>query len=985
MKNIWRLAAMGLFLPSLLYGQNFNNGFSFFLPGQDTSRQTFLPYFPAKSIGDHSFVTIDAQGHFALDGQRIRFWGTNSVADGAFPALDQSWYVAGRLRKMGFNLVRLHHLDNNWSDGSLFQQGSNTRHLNTVMLQRMEKYIDELKRNGIYINMNLHVSRTFTAQDGVVEADSIKDYGKGVSFFDPQLLPLYKEYAQQLLTHVNPYTGKALLDDPVMAMLEITNENSLYRLWRDGSLSHFKQGGQLSVRYLKLLDQRWIDFLRSKYGNDESLKAAWAFGSRNSSGTDLVRDPGFETKPVNQNWQLELHGSSHASMGSEVSRPFTELLCARILVSSADGTDWHIQWKQVGASLAKDSLYTLSFAVRSADRATMAASVMRDDSPWTTYGYRQIQVTPDWQVFTLSFRPSEACDRIVRISFSLGQTANTYWFDEVHLMPATVTGLAAGESLSGTVRRLDYSECVAFTPQRVMDISEFYIHLQESFYAEMEKFLKNELGVRVPMVRTNWNVGPADLLVQSAGDYLDNHAYWDHPSFPNEPWSATDWTINNTAMVLEPDGGIMPSLFGGVATVAKPFTVSEYNHPFPNRYQSEGILFLCSYAAFHDVDAVMQFDYGGSAAGWDTDKIDSYFSIHRNSGMMALMPACAYAFRNGLIQPAQQTLPLALSREQILALPRTDTSGWQGVQLFDKRLALEHAVRNATFTAAKPFEPANLPSVQGPPYVSDTGELDWDPRGFFQTVTDRFVSFTGFANRYANRQIGPLKIISADDFASVTWLSLDDQPLSASKYSLFTVSTKTQNSGMIWDGIHTIHNNWGKAPTVMAPVRLTMEWTFQADSITVYPLTSKGADLWEGTGYRSIRPNTFLVTIDLGQDHTLWFGVERFGEMTAVAVEADRPATLMLYPAFPNPSNGSTPVSISFQLATPTEVTLQVFDIQGRRVFECVAGRMDQGRHALEWRAAKMADLANGVYFVRLLLQTNAGPMEKIEKILLLR
>jgi hypothetical protein len=164
-----------------------------------------------------------------------------------------------------------------------------------------------------------------------------------------------------------------------------------------------------------------------------------------------------------------------------------------------------------------------------------------------------------------------------------------------------------------------------------------------------------------------------------------------------------------------------------------------------------------------------------------------------------------------------------------------------------------------------------------------------------------------------------------------------------------------------------------------------MEWTLQADSITVYPLNTRGADFWEGTGYRSIRPNTFLVTIDLGMDHTLWYGVERYGQSTAVAFDQVQPTTFQVYPPFPNPSNGSIPVSVSFQVSAPTQVAMQVFDVQGRLVFEHQAGKVAQGRHAWAWPVDRNSTLANGMYFVRLAVPSMGGQAEKYAKVLLLR
>lgn len=234
-----------LFISTLSFAQSFNNGFNFYLPSSDSSSQKFLPAFPKAAIGDNEFVSINTEGKFSVNGKRIRFWGTNSGADAAFPSKSIAGAMSGRLRKFGFNLIRLHHLDNPWSSKSLLGTTS-TRQLNQPYLDILENYIANLKANGIYVNMNLHVSRTFRAADGVTDYDSIPEFGKCVNFIDPYIMQLHKEYAQQLLTHVNPYTGKALVEDPVMAMVEITNENSLYRNWRSNQLKPIAEGGILT-------------------------------------------------------------------------------------------------------------------------------------------------------------------------------------------------------------------------------------------------------------------------------------------------------------------------------------------------------------------------------------------------------------------------------------------------------------------------------------------------------------------------------------------------------------------------------------------------------------------------------------------------------------------------------------------------------------------------------------------------------------------
>jgi hypothetical protein len=53
-------------------------------------------------------------------------------------------------------------------------------------------------------------------------------WGKGLTLFDPRLIALEKEYAKNLLTHVNPYTGAEYRNESAIAIVELLNENALY-------------------------------------------------------------------------------------------------------------------------------------------------------------------------------------------------------------------------------------------------------------------------------------------------------------------------------------------------------------------------------------------------------------------------------------------------------------------------------------------------------------------------------------------------------------------------------------------------------------------------------------------------------------------------------------------------------------------------------------------------------------------------------------
>lgn len=79
---------------------------------------------------------------------------------------------------------------------------------------------------------------------------------------------------------------------------------------------------------------------------------------------------------------------------------------------------------------------------------------------------------------------------------------------------------------------------------------------------------------------------------------------------------------------------------------------------------------------------------------------------------------------------------------------------------------------------------------------------------------------------------------------------------------------------------------------------------------------------------------------------------------------------------FPNPSTGST--ALTFSLDEPADVTLEVFDVLGRRVATLADGPFPVGDQSLTWDAEA---LSSGLYVVRL----QAGPVAASQTITLTR
>jgi hypothetical protein len=832
--------------------------------------------------------------------------------------------------------------------------------------------------------VNLHVGRTFNALDGVAKYDSLPEMGKLINYFDPQILLLHKEYAKQLLTHTNPYTGKLLRNDPVMAWVELTNENSLYRGWHDNQIKTHADGGMLPYRHVRMLDSLWIAYLKSKYPSTDSLQSAWNIGSGIGQNTDKVRDGGFETL-VSLNWKIENDGTGSASMANDSVNAYQGKYSGKLIVNQADGVDWHLQFKQVGLSITKDSVYRIAFAVRADSIRTISVSVTKETSPYTWYGGISLPLTPQWKTFSFSIKPPETIVDDVRLSFSVGSTKGIYWFDNVSFGGINTQGLLAGESFeSNTIRRIDYTECSGFTDQRVKDMSVFYLQLEENYFSSMRSFLKDSLGVNVPIVGTNWNIGAADCAGMSSMDFMDNHAYWDHPSFPSIPWSSTDWLINNTSMVNS-DGGTISGLMGGTPMLNKPYTISEYNNVFPNRYQTEGVLFLASYASFHDADGFMFFDYNGSSSDeWETDKIVSYFDLQRNTAMMSLIPSCALEYRSGMVKKYQQLVTLQYHPDTYLLLPKIDFSKWGGLSLYSQKLSLKYGVRTASYHAGSTTDFSSLPTDPVNPYTTDTKQLVWDTGGLFTVSAPGFNGATGFINLFPNHSFGAMTLVSANDFGTLTWISLDADSLPSARTSLMTVSSRIQNVNMVWDGIHTFHNNWGQMPTQLQPLTIQTNLHMYADSLVVRPLDPNGNPGSSTKTYYPSSPNMFAVTMDQKTDRTVWFGIDAYGNgVTSVAgTDQHLPKNYSLSQNYPNPFNPKT--TIRYGLPNRSIVRLVITNTLGQQVALLENGEKEGGYHEVEWNA----NVSSGIYFYRIQATAIDDPNNhcvETKKMLLLR
>jgi hypothetical protein len=229
--------------------------FSFVIPDSDTTHtlvdMSGLNKGPAGASG---FVRVD-KGHFVDgNGERIRFFGTNLTFNSCFPDKQTAVLIAGRLSKLGMNVVRFHHMDNQPVPGGIWD--STMKEFDEDQLDRLDWLVYQLKIHGIYSNINTHVSRDYPGSD----YPDVEDFhfGKSIDQFYPPYIEMQKDYAKKLLHHRNPYTGTIYSEEPAVAFVEVNNENSL--------ISNWKYLPQLNAAHRAELGRQWKAWLADNAG-----------------------------------------------------------------------------------------------------------------------------------------------------------------------------------------------------------------------------------------------------------------------------------------------------------------------------------------------------------------------------------------------------------------------------------------------------------------------------------------------------------------------------------------------------------------------------------------------------------------------------------------------------------------------------------------------------------------------------------------------
>jgi hypothetical protein len=810
--------------------------FPFVIPWDDAAPGlTDLSALNDKPAGKDGPVTVK-DGQLFAGGKRLRIFGVNLCFGANFPAKEVAPRLAARLAKLGVNCVRFHHMDMFSAPAGIFAPDGRA-----LAAERLDFFIAQLKAQGIYTNLNLHVSRSHPDRPKAEKAGN-PNFDKGVDNFSAAMIAAQKDFARALLGHVNPYLGTSYAQEPAVAFVEINNENALLFEWQTGGLDG------IAAPYREELSAHWTQWLTAKHG--KNLAAVWSQGAR-AAGPELLQNGSFAEGGAG--WLAEQHEGTSVQASYEDGG-------ARLAVSGAAKEAWHAQFAQSGLKLAPGESYAVRLRAKASGREKISVALAQAHAPWKVLASRTVELTPEWREVRIDLAVGEGDENARLVFGSLARSrATTFWFDDVSLRTTDVDGAVVRDA-AGRIPAFTKNDYARRTKIAQEDWLRFLWSREEAYWPGMYRFLREELGVRGLIIGTQ--LGWSPFPIQQQMDVIDSHAYWQHPHFPGRDWDLANWTVQNTPMAGAPDGGTLARL-ALQRVVGKPYVCTEYNHSAPNQYDAETFPLVLAYAALQDWDGVFAFAYSHRGDDWERGFFSSFFDIDRHPVKLATLPGAVALFRRGDVAAAKTDATVRVSEEQVFAQLRRG----------GPRISAEHfgvpkmaaLVRRVGLGLGASSAPPAQREGGGPVYRSETGELTWDTgRGAVLIDTPRSKAAIGRAGEYV---LGEVRVSIASPWACVQATVSEGESWAVVRRALITVAGAAQNTGMQWtsEAKDSVGKNWGQAPSLVEGVRVKV----------ALPGQPKRAWALDERGQRGREVPLAGEVLASGPEHgTLWYEVE---------------------------------------------------------------------------------------------------------------
>ncbi|MBT3380770.1 MAG: hypothetical protein HN742_25310 [Lentisphaerae bacterium] len=361
----------------------------------------------------------------------------------------------------------------------------------------------------------------------------------------------------------------------------------------------------------------------------------------------------------------------------------------------------------------------------------------------------------------------------------------------------------------------------------------FFIHVQHAYYQEMRTFLRDEVGVRVPLTGSNWSRNAALLTALDHEDFTDSHAYQNHPG--------KDGSFGNKAMV---DGRrtIMDSL-GFQRVAGKPFFVSEWDEPWPSEWRAELPLWMAAVAAFQGWNGLTVYTYRHTVKT-PVDSISGAFETFNDPARFGLFANAALIYRRGDVQTGPDRVSVTIPEAQ--AASAATPTPWSAVAFhgLSDRFAFQTVVGKPSAASGKTVSFDSDELAGGDQRRSDTGEIRRNiPKGIVVVDTARSQAVQGRLADGGQLRTADLTATSASVFGAIVVSSLSDAPIRDSERLLLTAVGRAENASFAYNITRNKKQSAGSGPILVDLIEARIALRTERTDLVVIPVTAAGKRL----------------------------------------------------------------------------------------------------------------------------------------------
>ena len=392
---------------------------------------------------------------------------------------------------------------------------------------------------------------------------------------------------------------------------------------------------------------------------------------------------------------------------------------------------------------------------------------------------------------------------------------------------------------------------------------DFRIHLSKKYYEGMYKYLREEVGVKIPLCGTNWSKRGGLIKSQENMDFQDGHHY-----YYDWKWGEYEKTTFNRSLTELPNSRLAGSCSTRIH--GQPFFMTEWDMPWPNSYRAEAPIWFPALALFQGWSGMTIHTY---AYGFNLSHLDllgkeassstigsvpyreGIFTCWNDPSKFGLFYHGALMTRRGDVQEAKKTIGAKVTdySQNPTTLPGTAME-------FHRVDTVLDTTDTSDLDEILPIE-TKYPREKANYIVSDTGELWRDVSKRIGAVdTPNTKAVYGFlGNALANKigtdagvQLNGLTVKCNTDFATIAISSLTEESIENSDCLLMTTIGRSRSRGAQFDGEKLLDFGTGpiEVEVIDAEIKLKTNvpdlriWSVNSDGYYIGQLDKEYEDGW---------------------------------------------------------------------------------------------------------------------------------------------